>query len=90
MPAYPWLIRDKLDVDQIPKKIKVLRTLGTPYPEGYEAEALVDLEKQAQGIAQRLIKDGIKDEKLAQREIIAVIAYMQRLGTDIKVKPATN
>jgi cbb3-type cytochrome oxidase cytochrome c subunit len=31
MPAYPWLIRDKLNVEQIPKKIKVLRTLGTPY-----------------------------------------------------------
>ena len=86
MPAYPWLIRDKLNVDQIPKKIKVLRTLGTPYQEGYEDIALEDLEKQAAGIAQNLRKDGIKDEKLAQREIIAMIAYLQRLGTDIKVK----
>lgn len=90
MPAYPWLIRDKLDINQIPGKIKVLRTLGTPYPEGYEDEALADLEKQADGIAQQLKKDGIKDEKLAQREIVAMIAYLQRLGTDIKIKPATN
>jgi cytochrome c oxidase cbb3-type subunit I/II len=44
------------------------------------------LEKQAAGIAQNLRKDGIKDEKLAQREIIAMIAYLQRLGTDIEVK----
>ncbi len=90
MPAYPWLIRDKLNVDQIPKKIKVLRTLGTPYQEGYEDIALEDLEKQAAGIAQNLKKDGIKDEKLAQREIIAMIAYLQRLGTDIKVKAPAN
>ena len=90
MPAYPWLIRDKLNVDQIPKKIKVLRTLGTPYQEGYEDIALEDPEKQAAGIAQNLKKDGIKDEKLAQREIIAMIAYLQRLGTDIKVKTPAN
>jgi cytochrome c oxidase cbb3-type subunit I/II len=90
MPAYPWLIRDKLNVEQIPKKIKVLRTLGTPYPERFEKEALADLEKQAAGIAQNLKKDGIKDEKLAQREIIAMIAYLQRLGTDIKIKVPAN
>ena len=90
MPAYPWLIRDKLNVDKIPKKIKILRTLGTPYQEGYEDIALEDLEKQAAGIAQNLKKDGIKDEKLAQREIIAMIAYLQRLGTDIKVKTPAN
>ena len=90
MPAYPWLIRDKLNVEQIPKKIKVLRTLGTPYAKGYEKIALDDLEKQAAGIAQNLKKDGIKDEKLAQREIIAMIAYLQRLGTDIKIKVPAN
>jgi len=67
-----------------------LRSLGTPYPEGFEDEALSDLEKQAAGITQNLKKDGIKDEKLAQREIIAMIAYLQRLGTDIKVKTPAN
>jgi len=67
-----------------------LRSLGTPYPEGFEDEALADLEKQAAGITQNLKKDGIKDEKLAQREIIAMIAYLQRLGTDIKVKTPAN
>ena len=41
-------------------------------------------------LRKQLKKDGIKDEKLAQREIVAMIAYLQRLGTDIKVKPATN
>jgi cytochrome c oxidase cbb3-type subunit I/II len=90
MPAYPWLIRDKLDVDQIPKKIKVLTTLGTPYPQNYDKIALDDLQKQAGVIAQGLQKEGIKDDKLAQKEIIAVIAYLQRLGTDIKADSKTN
>ena len=91
MPAYPWLIRDELDVRLIPKKIKALRTLGTPYPEGYENIALDDVKKQADQIGQRLRKDGIEMKDLEKKEIIAMIAYLQRLGTDIKPKmQATN
>jgi cytochrome c oxidase cbb3-type subunit I/II len=86
MPAYPWLIRDELDVSLLPKKIKVLRTLGTPYPEGYEDIVLQDVEKQAEQIGQRLRKDGISMKDLEKKEIIAMIAYLQRLGTDIKPK----
>jgi cytochrome c oxidase cbb3-type subunit I/II len=37
--------------------------------------------KQAEGIRQSLAKDGIKTP--ADKEVIALIAYMQRLGTDI-------
>jgi cytochrome c oxidase cbb3-type subunit I/II len=86
MPAYPWLIRDALDVSLIPRKIEALRALGTPYPEGYEDIALEDMEKQAGQIGQRLRKDGIELKDLEKKEIIAMIAYLQRLGTDIKPK----
>lgn len=86
MPAYPWMIRDELDLSTLPRRIEVLRTLGTPYPEGYEDIALEDAEKQALQIAGRLKVDGIEMKELEKKEIIAMIAYLQRLGTDIKPK----
>lgn len=87
MPPYPWLIRDELNNSTLPKKIRVLQLLGTPYPEGYDEQAIADAEKQAAQVAERLRKDGIADDKLEKREIIALIAYLQRLGTDIKPVP---
>ena len=86
MPAYPWLIRDELDLTTLPKRISVLRTLGTPYPEGYEDRVFSEAEKQAKQIAGRRKTDGIEMEDLEKKEIIAMIAYLQRLGTDIKPK----
>ncbi len=87
MPAYPWLIKDDLKTSLTAAKIRALQKLGTPYPEGYDEIALDDLQKQAAIITASLEKDGIKQEGLAQKEIIAMIAYLQRLGTDIKPQP---
>jgi cytochrome c oxidase cbb3-type subunit I/II len=87
MPPYPWLLRDELSTSLTAKKISGLRRLGTPYPEGYEEVAVEDLKKQAEGIANSLRKDGIEQDGLEEKEIVALIAYLQRLGTDIKPKP---
>lgn len=83
MPEYPWLLSRDLNTDMSADKITVLRKLGTPYPEGYEEKAVADLQKQAARIAESLRADGIDQEGLEQKEIIALIAYLQRLGTDI-------
>ena len=91
MPPYPWLITDDLNTKYTAAKIKTLQQLGTPYPKGFADEAVADLQAQAKGVADRLALDGIRQEDLANKEIIALIAYLQRLGTDIKPKPqATN
>ncbi len=87
MPAYPWLIKDDLKTSLTAAKIRALQKLGTPYPEGYDEIALDDLQKQAAIITASLEKDGIQQEGLAQKEIVALIAYLQRLGTDIKPQP---
>ena len=58
--------------------------VGPPYPEGYEEIAQADIDKQAAKIAASLKKDGIEQEGLEKKEIVALIAYLQRLGTDIK------
>jgi len=87
MPSYAWLTTNELDVSKTGTKIKAMRTLGVPYPEGYENQALADLEAQAQGIADNLNNEGVRTkegEKVpSNTEVIALIAYLQRLGTDI-------
>ena len=86
MPTYPWLLRNKLDTSTMAAKIRVLQTLGTPYPKGFDKEANSVLREQALIIAKDLNSAGVKDNELDKREIVAVIAYLQRLGTDIKAK----
>ncbi len=82
MPAYTWFLTNDLNTTQTKAKIKAMRTLGVPYPEGYEKIALDDLNKQAVAIAKTI--DSTQVESLSQKEVIAVIAYLQRLGTDVK------
>ena len=85
MPAYQYLLEDELDVSLTEKKISAMRTLGVPYEEGYESQALADLEAQAQEIVAELKESGI--EASGKEEVIALIAYLKRLGTDTVVKP---
>lgn len=87
MPPYPWLLENDLNTSTTAAKIKALRKIGVPYPEGYEDIANDELVKQADAIALDLQKNGIPAEP--QKEIIALIAYLQRLGTDIKVNKQT-
>ncbi|MDF3078951.1 MAG: cytochrome oxidase Cbb3 [Sphingobacteriaceae bacterium] len=82
MPTYPWLIEQQLDTVSTASKIKAMRRLGVPYAPGYEALANQDLDNQAQNISADLEKDNIKVK--SDREIVAVIAYLQRLGVDVK------
>jgi cytochrome c oxidase cbb3-type subunit I/II len=82
MPPYAWLYDRPLDVSHTAGKIITLRRLGVPYPDDYEDLAVDDLRAQAEGIAGDLRQAGF--DAPDDREVIALIAYMQRLGTDIK------
>lgn len=84
MPPYEWLVDQQLDTTTTRAKINAMRTLGVPYDTGYENFANDDLDKQAKAIATDLKEN--KVEVKSDREIIAIIAYLQRLGTDIKAK----
>ncbi|RSK50015.1 cytochrome-c oxidase, cbb3-type subunit I [Hymenobacter rigui] len=85
MPPYPWLFEQDIDYKILPAKIKALRHLGTPYAPDYDQVAVDDARRQAQGITAELKKEEI--DVMPDKEIVALIAYLQRLGTDIKVKP---
>ncbi|RNC84657.1 MAG: cytochrome-c oxidase, cbb3-type subunit I [Balneola sp.] len=87
MPAYPWMLEKDMDIESIPKRVNALRAVGVPYAEGYEDQAIADLRAQAEQIATGLRENGFGEvdgiEITSEKQIIALIAYLQRLGTDI-------
>lgn len=103
MPAYPWLISDKLDISQTQDKMKTMVKLGVPYSESDINNAYTSMETQAKQIVKNLHNDpsfievyeasrkkaearGNEFVPMEKREIVALIAYLQRLGTDIKTQ----
>lgn len=85
MPKYPWLIEDDIDASDLGAKINAMRKVGVPYPEDLDQEKAMGMYyEQAQVIVDDLTAKGYKTNK--DKEIIALIAYLQRLGTDIKKK----
>ncbi len=84
MPAYPWLLENSLDTTVTAAKIRAMQTLGVPYPDNYATIANADLMAQADKIRDNLAKDNIKVK--SDKEIVALIAYLQRVGTDIKLE----
>lgn len=88
MPAYPWMLEHEIDTSSTGAKIRAMRILGVPYEKGYDEVANNDLMEQANGIVNRLAEAGIETEPT--KEIVALIAYLQRLGTDIKAENNPN
>jgi cytochrome c oxidase cbb3-type subunit I/II len=100
MPAYQWIVRDELDKSQTEAKMKVMVTLGVPYSEEEIENAQQSMSEQGTEIEKNLYSDpdfaaiyeadklsgGDEFVEMRDREIVALIAYLQRLGTDIKVK----
>ena len=84
MPSYSFLIDHNLDTATTAPKIRAMQTLGVPYPVGFDQKANQFLMAQATAIATDLKKDGV--EVAPTKEIVALIAYLQRLGTDISKK----
>ena len=82
MPNFTWLFNNNLDTTNTAAKIRAMQTLGVPYPKDYDKVANNDLKAQALQIRDNLRKDKIEADP--NKEIIAVIAYLQRLGKDIK------
>lgn len=84
MPRYDWLLANRLNTRYTRRKISVMRQLGVPYPDFFEEIAVTRLDQQAEAIADKLrreLPDRV-DDIHADREIIALIAYLQRLGVD--------
>ncbi|MFT3870881.1 MAG: cytochrome-c oxidase, cbb3-type subunit I [Nibricoccus sp.] len=91
MPAFPWLFEAKTDVAALESKIKVQRMLGVPFAPMTKEEIEKSTSAQATTIAKELRSQGQYIE--ADREIVALIAYLQQLGkydavkTQVAAKP---
>ena len=80
MPNYPWLFKKPIKVKELPNKIHAMRMLGVPYPIDLSEEDIqAQIDEQAAGIVARLAEKGAFTDP--DKEIIAVIAYLQKLGT---------
>ncbi len=86
MPAYAWLLTDDLAFDKIQKSVDAMAMLGVPYGDAVlHAEPMA--RKQASALAAEIVAQG-GPSGLEQKKIIALVAYLQRLGTDIKQVPS--
>jgi cytochrome c oxidase cbb3-type subunit I/II len=82
MPEYTWLFGEKTDYVVLRKKLKVLKALGVPYTDDEIANASSLAKEQARMITENLKEVGVP-MKMNDKQIIALIAYLQRLGTDL-------
>jgi cytochrome c oxidase cbb3-type subunit I/II len=85
MPSFGWLLTSKLDTGDTQAKLRAMKTLGVPYSQQELDGAPAALKAQALAVAGQLQAAGISGTE--DKEVVAMIAYLQRLGTDIKNKP---
>ncbi len=86
MPAYPWLLRRSVDWASLPARVGAQASLGVPYQPAEVARAADLAREQAVAIARDVAQQG-GAAGLEDKEIVALVAYLQRLGTDIKARP---
>jgi cytochrome c oxidase cbb3-type subunit I/II len=85
MPRYPHLLQDNFDTALIGAKMRALRAVGVPYTDGEIESAVIAMQRQAHAIAAD-VESQQGPPGLADKEVIALTAYLQRLGTDIRWK----
>jgi cytochrome c oxidase cbb3-type subunit I/II len=87
MPAYPGLIASETDFSVIPRRMRAMQMLGVPYSDAEVAAGEESARKQAAEVAARIAAgdDGLTD--LEDKQVVALIAYLDRLGTDLFAAP---
>jgi len=88
MPNYPWLFTKDTDVAALPSKINVQRMLGVPYGPLTAAQIFDSVEQQSKGITKKLKESGAY--VAPEKEIVALIAYLQKLGQSVPVDQPAN
>lgn len=93
MPRYDFLVDENIDTSMTAAKINAMITLGVPYDSNYASVANQDLLEQGNELTSALSsheffkEGGVFENVNPTSEMIALIAYLKRLGTDIKKKP---
>ncbi|MFN0201284.1 MAG: cbb3-type cytochrome c oxidase subunit II [Bacteroidia bacterium] len=79
MPAYPHLHKQDLDMKVLAEQIEEKKKSTLVFPAGFEEKAAEILLEDANKMAKGLEEAGIKQDDLAKKEVLAVIAYLQSL-----------
>jgi cytochrome c oxidase cbb3-type subunit I/II len=87
MPPYPWLLQKETDLAVLPERIRALRTLGVPFAERTDAQIFDEAKAQAKQISLGLRTSGAY--VAPEKEIVALIAYLQQLGKKPQPVPPT-
>ncbi len=91
MPAYRHLIAQSLNFKLIPPRVKSAAMLGAPY-ERELVDSVEMAKEQAKQIVKELVEqggpatvqlEGVEAIPMEETKVIALIAYLQRIGTDI-------
>ncbi len=82
MPTYEWLVKKKTGYDILPKKLSVMAAMGVPYSQDEIDNAVANAKAQALEITEEMASSGV-EAKMQDKQIIALIAYLQRLGKDL-------
>ena len=80
MPPYTWLHERTIAPTDVQASVRALRKVGVPYTDAEIDGVAASLAQQGQDIVARLATAGIQTQP--DREIVALIAYLQRLGMD--------
>jgi cytochrome c oxidase cbb3-type subunit I/II len=92
MPAYPWLFNKQTDVKSLHTRIRAQAALGVPWPAMNQHEIRDMVETQSLEIAGSLVEAGVYlpdkpglggealRNELAGKQVVALIAYIQKLG----------
>ncbi|MCC6475413.1 cbb3-type cytochrome c oxidase subunit II, partial [bacterium] len=78
MPPYTWLADNALNTSDTEAKMKTMRMLNVPYSDNDIENAQAAMRSQSEQISQRLEAEGIQG--MQDKELVALIAYLQRLG----------
>jgi cytochrome c oxidase cbb3-type subunit I/II len=82
MPPYPWLLKSTVDSEDIRASVRALQKSGVPYSDAEVEGVAASLTAQAQLIVTSLAGSNL--DTTADKEIVALIAYLQRLGREGK------
>lgn len=88
MPAYAHFLTDTIDFDGIQRRVDAMVMLGVPYGDAVNTAPAM-ARAQANAIAAAIVEQG-GPVGLQDKDMVAIVAYMQRLGRDIKAQKVSS
>ena len=82
MPPYPHLLEQPLDFAQAEASVAAMKALGVAYSDAEVATASTLARAQAERIAAQIVEEQ-GPAGLGDRKVVALVAYLMRLGTDL-------